>query len=387
MSSQSIKAGFIFCAAVLSGACGSGDDDASPGSENDDDAAELQALADSVVAEGVPGVLVLSRRGNQVLQVASGVADLETARPIDNSDLVRIASLTKTYVATIILQLAEDHMLSLSDRIDDWLPGMLSASGHVTVEQLLRHESGIYDFADDPRTFAPYLDGDWGYAYSPAQLVGMAGEHERLFDAGTKQSYSNTNFTLLGMIAEAATGTQFETIFDERIVQPLGLEATSFARAQGFAGAHSHGYIPLDGQNLDVTEVSPSVLYGCGNVISNTKEVAVFFRALVDGELLTPESLTAMMTPDPATVSPDYVPAEGRGQARGLGIELQPGLPCGAFVGHGGQSVGYYARSYQSEDGERQFVVVANASTIDDKVGSEAAIAKFNELTFAAACR
>jgi D-alanyl-D-alanine carboxypeptidase len=386
MATRMIKAGVVGIAALLSGACNGDDEAGSSGSENADGTAELQALADRVVAEGVPGVLVLSRKGQRTITIASGVSDLATGRTLEIDDRVRVASVTKSYVATIILQLVEEQTLSLGDRIERWLPGLLPASGHVTVEQLLRHESGIYDFADDPRTFAPYFEGDYGYAYSPVQLVAMAGEHARLFEAGMKQVYSNTNFTLLGLIAEAASGMPFEALFDERIVQALGLEATHFARGNGFGGVHSHGYIPLDGQILDVTDVSPSVLYGCGNVISTQREVAIFFRALLDGELLTPESLSAMKTPGPVTVSPDYVPAEGRGFARGLGVELHAGLPCGAFVGHAGQSVGYYARSYQSEDGQHQFVVIANSSTIDDKVGSEAAVAAFDELTLAAAC-
>lgn len=386
MATRMIRAGVVGILGLFSGACG----DAavgSPSTENDESMGDLQALADRVVAEGVPGVLVLSRKGEHTIEVASGVSQLGAGRALATTDRVRVASVTKPYVATIILQLAEEHELSLGDTIEQWLPGILPSSDHVTIEQLLRHESGIYDFADDPRTFAPYFEGDYAYAYSPAELVSIAGDHERLFEAGTKQSYSNTNYTLLGMIAEAATGMSFERLFDERIVQALGLEATHFARRGGFGGVHSHGYIPLDGQNLDVTDVSPSVLFGCGNVISTQKEVAMFFRALFDGELLSPASLAAMKTPNPLTLPPEYVPAEGRGFTRGLGVELHAGLPCGAFVGHAGQSVGFFARSYQSEDGQRQFVVVTNAATIDDKVGSEAAVAAFDELTFAAACR
>ncbi len=387
MATRIVKAGVVCMAALFSSACGGDDADGAPGAESDAGKAALQALADRVVAEGVPGVLVLSRKGERTLEVTSGVSDLVSGQTLESGDRVRIASVTKTYVATIILQLAEEQKLSLADSIERWLPGVLPASGHVTVEQLLRHESGIFDFADDPRTFAPYFQGDYAYAYSPAMLVAMAGEHPRLFEAGSQQEYSNTNFTLLGMIAEAATGLAFEALFDERIVQALGLKDTHFARTGDFGGQHSHGYIPLEGQQLDVTEVSPSVLYGCGNVISTTKEVAIFFRALLDGELLSPNSLAAMKTPDPVTIPPDYVPAEGRGFARGLGVELHAGLPCGAFVGHAGQSIGFYARSYQSEDGQHQFVVVANAATIDDKVGTDAAIAAFDELTIAAACR
>jgi len=315
--------------------------------------ANIQRALDRLTATGAPGALVLVRDGNQTLRLTSGYGELENKKPMRPTDRFRIGSVTKTFVATVALQLAGEKKLALHDTVERWLPGLVPNGNKITVRELLNHTSGIFDVTNDDSFIARVL---WKptEVWTPRKLVGLATAHQPLFPPEAGWSYSNTGYIILGMIVEAASGNSIETEVDRRILGPLHLHGTSFARAPRIAGAYAHGYVPLDGRPRDVSVFSPSSAWTAGAIVSTADDLANFYRALLRGRLLRPRLLRAMETTVPVTADPH------RGRS-GLGL-FEAGLPCGRAWGHEGTAFGYKTIAYSSRDATRQIVVMVNDS-------------------------
>src|SRR5215467_3719565 len=137
--------------------------------------AGLQQAADQLVADGVPGVIIMTRRGQQVSDVVAGLADKATGQPMRPQDRVWIGSITKTFVATVVLQLAAEGRLSLNDSVQKWLPGVITGHGYhparITIRQLLQHTSGIRDYVSSPGFLTPQ---SFRRRRRPQQLVDLA---------------------------------------------------------------------------------------------------------------------------------------------------------------------------------------------------------------------
>ena len=313
------------------------------------------ALAKAFEASKAPGVVVgiwIPGEGSYV--ATRGVSDTKTRQPIRVEDHFRIGSITKTFTATVVLQLVGERKLRLGDSVERWLPGLVPNGDHITIRQLLQHTSGLFDYAEDPRIAEPYLQGDLEFVWRPRQLIAIATEHPPLFPPGTSWSYSNTGYVLLGLIIRAATHSSVQQQLQTRILRPLGLRHTSFPVTNPhIAGPHAHGYqlgAGPGGTPLDFTGLSPSWAWATGNMVSTVDDVAHFHRALLRGRLLPPGLLRAMQT----TV------ATGSGFRYGLGL-VSIELPCGTFWGHEGGLPGYENWALSSSDGEDQVVMMVNA--------------------------
>ena len=315
---------------------------------------ELQQLLDGLVATGQPGAIGLARHGEETWRGASGLAIVDPEQPMRPGLRYKIGSITKTFTATVVLQLVGEHKLRLGDSVERWLPGLVPNGDHITIRQLLQHTSGLFDYAEDPRIAEPYLQGDLEFVWRPRQLIAIATEHPPLFPPGTSWSYSNTGYVLLGLIIRAATHSSVQQQLQTRILHPLGLRHTSFPVTNPhIAGPHAHGYqlgAGPGGTPLDFTGLSPSWAWATGNMVSTVDDVARFHRALLRGRLLPPGLLRAMQT----TVD------TGSGFRYGLGL-VSIELPCGTFWGHEGGLPGYENWALSSSDGEDQVVMMVNA--------------------------
>ncbi|MFF9978815.1 serine hydrolase domain-containing protein [Streptomyces erythrochromogenes] len=227
--------------------------------------AGLVAALERTVADGFPGAVAYARRGERESRTAAGLADTATGERARPDHRFRIASNTKSFVSTVLLQLEGEGRLSLDDSVGTWLPGMVRGHGNdgrtVTVRQLLNHTSGIYDPTDEVEFSAPYLErGDRAHVYTPREVIARAVRHEPPFKPGRGWAYSNTNYLLAGLVIEAVTHRSAPSEIRRRILIPLGLKDTSFPVTDpDIHRPHLHGY-DLDGR--DVTRFSPS--YGPG---------------------------------------------------------------------------------------------------------------------------
>jgi D-alanyl-D-alanine carboxypeptidase len=318
----------------------------------------VQRALDEVVAARAPGAIALVRDGNRTYRLSSGYGNLAPLTAIRVSDRSRIGGLTKSFVATVVLQLVGEGKLALGDTVERWLPGVISNGEAISITRLLNHTSGIYNYSADPAILAPYIAGDFTRIFDPRVGVQVAADHGPLFAPGSALAYSNTNYLLLAMIVEAATGNSISTELRARIFEPLGLRHTSYPTSSEIEGSYIHGYILFEEGPLDVTSWSPTLFGASGAILSNAKDVARFYRALLSGELLAHKLLKSMKTIDP--VATGGVPDSGiLGGGWGLGL-LREEFPCGEAWGHDGENPGYKTAAWNSKNGKRQVVVIVN---------------------------
>ena len=334
----------------------------------------LQAGIDEVVRRGVPGVAVL-RRADGVTEVgAAGVADLSTGTPVSADTAFRTGSIAKPFLAVVVLQLVDEGVVALDDSVERWLPGLVPGGERITVQHLLGNRSGLFDYIADPQVLAPYLAGDAGHVWTPEQLVAIAVAHPPNFAPGTAALYSNTDYTVAGMLVERATSRSVATEVQERVIGPLALRRTSMPDTGELVAPYAHGYA-ADAGMLDVTALHPSLSSFGGNLVSTLGDLSVFLDALFAGGLL-PDDLLAEMASATTSVS---------GEQLGLGLQVLD-LPCGRFIGHSGSTPGYKGAAFRAVDGDRQFVILANSLTQSDAVGSPEAGVAFEAAAVEAAC-
>ena len=272
-------------------------------------------------------------------------------------DRFRVGSVTKSFVATVLLQLVGEGKLKLDDSLDHWLPGLVPNGGSITIRQLLQHTSGLYDYVNDAGFRAAVLANPLR-VWTPRQLVKVAVSHRPLFTPGRRWSYSNTNYILAGLVIHAVTHRSVAAELRDRIFRPLGLRQTSFPTGPTISGPHAHGYV-FYGTPLvrDTAQVSPSGAWAAGAIISTVTDVAIFYRALLGGRLLRPPLLSEMET----TVR------TGDGDGYGLGLlALRTG--CGRMLGHDGDFPGYATEAFTSPNGQRQLILFINSDQSSSRI-------------------
>lgn len=322
-----------------------------------------RALAERLRAVGAPGVVVLLRDGDEVELAAVGTRRVAAGPAVAATDRFRVGSVTKPFVATVVLQLVGEGRLRLGDTVERWLPGLAPDGRRITVRHLLQHTSGIGDYLNGPtgeQVLAPYF-ADPGYRWSAKRLALLGLGQPAAFAPGSSWGYSNTNYVLLGMIVQRVTGRPFGAEIRRRVIVPLGLSSTSVPQDGRIAGPHARGYL-LPGNPdletpvpLDVSSLDPSYASSAGALVSTARDLDRFFRALVAGRLLRPAQLAAMQA---ARAVPG---ADGFGY--GLGLLRLPS-PCGVLWGHNGELPGYMANAFVSADGTRSFVTLESTSSL-----------------------
>ena len=316
-----------------------------------DVAAIEAAIADEMAAKDLPSVAVGIRipgRGDYV--AAKGAANLETGAPREAGDPFRIGSVTKTMIGTVILQLAQEGALALGDPIATWFPDYPNA-GEITVDDLLRMRSGIWDSWTDEALDVYYADP----LHPPSMdemIARSAAEGARFTPADVETIYVNMNFILLDKIIAAVTGVPTSEALQARVFGPLGMAASALPEASALPGPlRGYGWNAAAKDYEDKTELDPGPVGGAGAAISSLDDLETFTRALCTGTLLEPETQAARMETEPF--------AGGNGVARyGRGV-----AQLGPFCGHNGTIMGFSTEAWYlpAEDA----VVVVNVSRLD----------------------
>jgi D-alanyl-D-alanine carboxypeptidase len=300
---------------------------------------KMQAAVQNVMRRsGAPGVVVGVWTPDGTWTYASGKADVRTGRAMTTADMVAIGSNTKTFVATLVLQLAGVRALSLDDKLSKYNTIIPNAAA-ISIRQLLNHTSGIYDYASDEgfqKTLATNMRKEW----TPSEEVSIASKHAPYFAPGQGWRYSNTDYTLLGMIVEKVTGTPLANLINSRIADKLDLKNTYLAEitmVEGPDNERAHGYIDGDnGELQDMINVNPSAYWAAGAVASNVDDMGVYIKALATGELLTPAIQKQRLTFIDTKIN-----LEGLPLSYGLGI-----AKAGNFLGHNGGVLGYSSSAF-----------------------------------------
>lgn len=351
-----VRATLVAATALALSAALAGPALAAPDTKDGGHTATREAMR-AAVEDGVPGVTATARESGRAWSATAGVGNLRTGKKRSADDRYRVGSITKTFVATVLLQLEAEGRLSLDDTVDKWLPGLVEGNGHdgtrITLRQLLNHTSGIYNYTDDKTFVRTYFlkDGFFQHRYDttpPEDLVALAMTHKPVFEPGTDWSYSNTNFVLAGLVIEKATGHAYGDEIRARILDPLKMRATSVPGTrvtvpQPSSRAYSKLAVATTGPTYDVTTLSPTLAHAAGEMISNSSDLNRFYSALLKGKLLPPRQLKEMKT----TVEVEGAPNAGYG----LGL-MERELSCGIKVwGHGGGIHGSVSEAVTTTDG------------------------------------
>ncbi|WP_454199258.1 serine hydrolase domain-containing protein [Nocardia sp. Marseille-Q1738] len=335
---------------------------------------ELQQVIEEIVDSGFIGVSlrVNDERGEWV--GSAGLAELGgTAKPpIDGH--VRIASNTKTFTATLVLQLVAEGKVGLDTPAADYLPEF-GLDERITVRMLLQHTSGVFNFTGElnedgtvvlgiPAPGTP-LGKEWVdhrfKTYRPQELVELALSKPARFAPGTGWSYSNTNYVLARLLIEKVTGRSFAEEMRRRILGPLGLSGTVAPETSPeLPEPHAHAYYRYEQGGtekiVDVTRHNPSWNPCGGDMISTTRDLHTFISALLSGKLLPAELLAQMCTPHPTGIpTMDY----------GLGVFVRDlGPEGGIVITHNGGHAGYATLMYSTPDGTK--TMTASLTCVDD---------------------
>ncbi|MEU0571910.1 serine hydrolase domain-containing protein [Nonomuraea sp. NPDC005983] len=323
-----------------------------------------RALNDLVTGGEFPGALAAVReRDGRSRDYTAGVGDLASRAKVPVNGKVRIASITKTFTAAVVLRLAGEGKVELDAPVEKYLPNVVRGSGNdgrlITVRQLLQHTSGMPEHGK--AIAGTFFESQHRY-FEPRELVDLALTQKPLFAAGKGWSYSNTGYVLLGLMVQKVTGRPIGVEITDRIITPLGLRDTYWPSAgeQKIRGAHPSAYKSKTGKPggelVDVSEMDPSRGWAAGQLVSTPRDLNRFLSALLGGKLLKPAMLEQMKR----TVS---VPGAPQGWGYGLGLTKTP-LSCGGLAwGHTGDVGGYSTRSGATEGG-RSATVTATAESL-----------------------
>ncbi|MBH1935188.1 beta-lactamase family protein [Streptomyces sp. AV19] len=358
-----VRAATVALSSVVLAAMGAVGAVADPARSAAPDAAGVRTALERTVAAGAPGAFAVIRDHDAAPEtVTVGKANLD-GTPMNADWRFRVGSNTKMFTAALVLRLAEQDRVDLDKPLRTYLPaGTLPEGWDMTVRQVMQHRSGVYDHTNDlleqagEETTSAFEKRIRNTVYTPAELVALSVKHGKQFTPGSRYTYSNTNYVLLGMAIEHLTGRSYADVLREQVIEPLGLTETSFVVPdKAIAGPHVTGYLTNDDRSeplLDSTESNGSWIWSAGAVISSSADLDRFLGALLGGRLLSDASLRQMTS---------VLPTPTAKIAYGLGLR-EVSLSCGKVYGHGGIVQGYQTQSFATRDGERTVVVFANAS-------------------------
>jgi D-alanyl-D-alanine carboxypeptidase len=328
------------------------------------DVAALQSATDAVHRAGVPGVHAEVRDGDQVWRGASGVADVQTGRPVRPDMRQRVGSITKTFTAVAVVQQVEQGRIQLDAPIGRYLPRLVPGERgqKVTVRMLLNHTSGIADYLFSAFPSLPTsprsLDDNRFRQFQPTELIQMGLAAPATGEPGGPTGvYSNTNYQLLAQLLEQATGTTAERYITENVIERTGLGHTGFPDGPHIRGPHSRMYEalyglidpPRDYSAYDMSWVGPAAA-----LVSTVDDLNTFYRKLLDGTLVNSSSLAEMQRTVPV------IALDGQQIDYGLGLHKVTIPGCGTFWGHDGTVWGAETMSLTRADGKRQMSVAMN---------------------------
>jgi D-alanyl-D-alanine carboxypeptidase len=290
-----------------------------------DEPGALRAFESKLQAEAAAGrfsgAVLIARADRVLLSHGFGMANLAEKTPATPQTRFCVGSMGKMFTAVAILQLVQRKKISLSDRVTDHLRDYPNGSlaSKVTIEQLLTHTGGTGDI------FGPQYDGHSEAFISPAKFIGLYGTRDLEFEPGSKWSYSNYGYVLLGAIIERVTAMTFSAYYTENIFRTAGMRSTSALpspsgeTATSYTGALSTGLKP----------VAPYYGTPAGGGYSNVDDFFAFARALQSNRLLDAKHTGLLTT--------GKVDTGGGSYSMGLAVSSRNGVPC---YGHGGSAPG-----------------------------------------------
>lgn len=302
--------------------------------------------------------------------IVKGKSNLERKVDREAGQQYRIGSITKTFIATAVLQLCDSAKLNTSDKLSKWFPDFPNAE-IITIKNLLMMRSGIYDSWDSART-AEYYNNPLMKLTAEDMIKFSAEKFSEFKLPDTETKYSNINYILLEKILEKVTGRKINDVIKNNICNPLGITNSIYETDSTLSG-NLHGYSlnKLIGKFEDKTNINPDPIGGAGAMISNLSDLKIFAIALYKGtNLLKPETQNKRLEIMPMKNRPDFV-----GYGEGI-------LKFGKFYGHNGTICGFSSEMYYLPEKDAVIVINVNRLDTDDRSKSVYIFQQVTKLLF-----
>ncbi len=262
---------------------------------------QLDAMFTEAFPDDAPGAaVVVLRDGQTLLRAGYGLADLEYGAPIDPDTVFRIGSVTKQFTAVAILMLAEEGKLSVDDEITRHLPDYPTHGQKITIEHLLTHTSGVPDYMRIPGFMDDVRDDR-----TVAEMIALFKDQDLDFEPGSRWSYSNSGYTLLGAIIESVTEQSYGDFVEQRIFEPLGMTRSSYETHETIVPRRARGYDNGEDGFVNARYVSMTIPYAAGSLLSTVDDMARWDAALSTDKLLPRAARVRLWTPyEPVTAGP-----------------------------------------------------------------------------------
>ena len=285
------------------------------------------------------GELSIIEKGKIVFSKAYGFADVESGKKLDVNTKLKIGSITKTFTATMIMQLVDEKKLTLDTKLSKFYPKIPNAD-KITIHHLLHHRTGIPDFLNDDPTVGEFI-----YAENKKEdLVKRIENYTSAFEPNSQHKYSNSNYNLLGYIIEDITKKSFSENLNTRIVKKIGLKNTSFPTKIDITKNEGYSFA-YDGKTWEKTpEWSSNLAFSAGAMSSTTNDLNLFLEALLEGKLTSKSSLEQMKSME------DYY---------GKGLIIAP-FEERKFYGHTGGIENFRAAAGYNPDDKTGFAIIVN---------------------------
>ena len=311
--------------------------------------ARIDSLAkDYMTLKKAPAVSIAVVRGKDTLVMKGyGLASREANRPATASTIYRIGSITKQFTAAGIMREVEQGKIMLDDPITKYLPDVPTHGQRITVRNLLTHTSGVHNYTDKPEWAKR-----WGEEMTPRQIVAFVDKDTLDFAPGTKYSYSNTGYVLLGMILEKVTGQPYATYLQKQFFTPLGLTQTSYCADKPKDSQFAEGYAATSGAVKPAEYLNITQPFSAGALCSTVRDLVRWQRALLDGRVVGARSYSLMTTADTLN----------NGSKINYGFGLVPGQLGGKrTIGHSGGINGFTTYGLYMPDENLNVVVLTNS--------------------------
>lgn len=335
---------------------------------------ELTAEIDSLLSEmhvsmNLPSIAVSIEVDGEIYNYCSGAANLQTGEDRILDSQFRIASISKTFTATLILMLVDEGLMNTEDLLITYLPDFPNAE-NIRIKDLLMMRSGIRDYAD--QEFLQLIYDDPFLVFDQDTLIAMSAELEDEFiDPDQISRYCNVNYTILGKVVEIVSGNELETELNNRIIEPFGLTHTYYPQPGDYALPGSlRGYCWDVDHYEDYTELNPLWAGAAGAMISDIQDLRAYVRWMFYGFNMKPEIQTERLQ----TISFDQVPEwfqYGEGIAK-----------LGGFYGHNGTIFGFCTDMWYQPESDATVIININRLDLDDHSYATDTFLQLSKLVF-----
>lgn len=326
--------------------------------------ATLQALQKTInhyrIKYHIPGISVsiIMPDNNKVLTLTDGVKNIKNREKVTPHTLFQICSITKVYTAILAHQLVSDNKLKLSQTVGDWLP-QYKTWKKVTIKQLLNMHSGIRSFTEN-KEFNNAWQKNPKKPWSSVEELKYVESQPLLYTPGSKWNYSDTNYILLGMIIEKASGHTYAQMLQQHIIKPLQLKQTFYIPREYTKAELNTMATGYSQDNKNVMNVNMSQAGPAGAIVATTSDTAIFFNSIFNSRLLKQKQLNAMLIPYSIKSGKQMNASSKMLEAWAVGI-AQFWMPkVGLTWNKAGGFVGFFTQACYSINSHTTIVMAAN---------------------------